>query len=310
MLFDIHRLRWAPELLDLLAIPEAMLPDVRPSSHVYGHTTEGALGAAVPIAGCAGDQQAALFGQACFDRGMTKNTYGTGCFLLMNTGPEPVASEHGLLTTIAWGIDDRVEYALEGSVFIAGAAVQWLRDELGLVEDAADTEALAASVTDSAGVHFVPAFAGLGAPWWDPDARGVLIGLTRGTTKAHIVRATLEALALQSYDVLHAMEEDAHATIPQLRVDGGASVNDLLMQIQADILGAPVVRPAIVETTALGAAYLAGLATGFWSGRDELAAQWSEDRRFAPSINDATRRTRLADWHRAVERSRGWATDA
>jgi glycerol kinase len=264
------------------------------------------LGTAVPVAGAAGDQQAALFGQTCFAAGQAKNTYGTGSFMLLHTGTEAVPSRNRLLTTIAWRFGDTVEYALEGSVFVTGAAVQWLRDGLGIIDRAADVEPLAASVPDSGGVLFVPALAGLGAPHWDAGARGTLIGLTRGTTKAHVARATLEAIAFQTRDVLDAMTADCGVPLAELRVDGGAAANDLLMQIQADLLGVPVVRPKITETTALGAAYLAGLAVGLWQDRDEVAAQWQEDRRFEPTLTEADRETRHERWREAVERAKGW----
>ncbi|MBM3476024.1 MAG: glycerol kinase GlpK [Armatimonadetes bacterium] len=307
MLYNIHTLEWDAAILSQLRIPPSMLPEVRLSSEVYGATEPGLLGAAIPIAASIGDQQGALFGQACFARGMAKNTYGTGCFLLMNTGGEPVASRNGLLTTIAWGLPNGTCYALEGSVFVAGAAVQWLRDGLGLISTAAESETLAASVPDTGGVYLVPAFVGLGAPHWDASARGAIVGLTRGTSRAHIVRAALEAMAYQTADVLQAMEEDLGARLPELRVDGGAAANDFLLQFQADILGAPVVRPKVTETTALGAAYLAGLAVGVWSGTEELAGHWAEDRRFTPDMPAADRGHRTAGWRRAVERSRNWA---
>ncbi|MFS8524404.1 MAG: glycerol kinase GlpK, partial [Limnochordales bacterium] len=308
MLFNIHTLEWDEELLELLGrIPRALLPQVLPSSHIYGETEPDLFGAAIPIGGIAGDQQAALFGQACFEPGMAKNTYGTGSFLLMNTGEKPVASRHGLLTTIAWGVDGSVKYALEGSVFVTGAAVQWLRDGLGIIGTAAETQDLARSVPDTGGVYLVPAFAGLGAPHWDPYARGVLVGITRGTTKAHVARAALEAIAYQSADVVRAMEQEAGVPLRALRVDGGAAVNDFLMQFQADVLDVPVERPAVTETTALGAAYLAGWAAGVWRDRDEIVSQWHLDRRFEPDM-DAAQRDRLLDgWRRAVERSLGWA---
>ena len=306
MLFDIHELAWSEELLADLAIPRAMLPEVRGNAEVLFETAAEVLGAAVPVAGVAGDQQAALFGQACFAPGQAKNTYGTGSFLLMHTGTEPKASRHRLLTTVAWRIDGRTEYALEGAIFVTGAAVQWLRDGLGIIADAAEVEALAASVPDSGGVCFVPALAGLGSPYWDPDARGTIVGLSRGSTAAHLARATLEAIAFQTRDVLDAMERDAGIALRELRVDGGAARNDLLLQIQADVLGVPVVRPRSVETTALGAAYLAGLATGVWRDRAELASQWQAERRFEPAISQGERDGRYETWVRAVERARGW----
>jgi len=308
LVYDIHARRWDAELLDLLGIPGAMLPEVRDSSGSFGHTAADLFEAAeLPIAGVAGDQQAALFGQACFDPGATKNTYGTGSFLLMNTGTTPRRSENGLLTTIAWGVEGRVEYALEGSSFVSGAAVQWLRDELGLVESASDTQAAAESVPDTGGVYVVPAFTGLGAPYWDPAARGAIVGLTRGTRREHIVRATLEAIAYQSRDVMACFEADTGLRARELQVDGGATANDFLMQFQADILGIPVRRPRVLETTALGAAYLAGIAVGFWKDRSEIADSWQEERRFEPRLDEATRERLYADWKRAVGRARGWA---
>ncbi|OUN01648.1 MAG: glycerol kinase [Firmicutes bacterium ZCTH02-B6] len=308
MLLNIHTLAWDDELLALFGrIPAGMLPQVLPSSHVYGETDPAILGAPIPIAGIAGDQQAALFGQTCFDAGMAKNTYGTGSFLLMNTGGKPVMSKHGLLTTVAWGVGGKVSYALEGSVFVTGAAVQWLRDGLGIIANAAETQALASSVADTGGVYLVPAFAGLGAPYWDPYARGILVGITRGTTRAHVVRAALEAIAYQTVDVMRAMEQDAGVPLRALRVDGGAAVNNFLMQFQADALNVPVERPAVTETTALGAAYLAGLAAGVWEGLDEIRSQWHLDERFEPTMDAARRETLLAGWRRAVERCRGWA---
>ncbi|HEY7037052.1 MAG TPA: glycerol kinase GlpK [Thermomicrobiales bacterium] len=309
MLFDIREVAWSPPLLADLAIPPAMLPRPVGNAELLGEIAPSIFGAAVPIAGSAGDQQAALFGQACFAAGQAKNTYGTGSFLLLHTGTEAVPSQNRLLTTIAWRIDDAVEYALEGSIFVTGAAVQWLRDGLGIVDRSADVEPLAASVADSGGVLFVPALVGLGAPHWDAAARGTLLGLTRGTTKAHIARAALEAIAFQTRDVLDAMTADRGAPLSELRVDGGAAANDLLMQIQADLLGVPVVRPTITETTALGAAYLAGLAVGLWRDRDELAAHWQVDRRFEPSIPDDERERRQRRWREAVERSKGWVRE-
>src|SRR5678815_1122736 len=287
MLFDIAKGQWDDELLEIFGVPHSMLPEVRSSSEVYGETS--LLGKPVPIAGIAGDQQAALFGQACLKPGMVKNTYGTGCFMLMNTGTKRIASKHNLLTTIAWRIGDRTEYALEGSIFIAGAVVQWLRDGLEFFRSAPEIEALAAVVEDTGGVYLVPAFAGLGAPHWDPHARGTIVGLTRGTTKAHVARAALEGIALQVMDVLKAMEADAGIRLKELRVDGGASANDLLMQLQADLLNVPVVRPKILETTALGAAYLAGLAVGYWKNEAEIAKQWQTDRRFKSGMKAAAR---------------------
>ena len=308
LLFDIHRLAWDPELCDLTGVPLAVLPEVRSTSEVVGSTEPGLLGASVPIAAMAGDQQAALFGQACLVPGEAKTTYGTGAFLLRQTGAAPVASANGLLTTVAWRIGDGpAAYALEGSVFVAGAAVQWLRDGLRAVERSADVEALAASVADSGGIYLVPAFTGLGAPYWDPDARGALLGLTRGTGLGHIARATIEAIAYQVTDLLDAMTADAGTRLEVLRVDGGAAGNDALLQTQADLLGLPVERPVVTETTALGAALLAGLAVGLWSSPAEAAATWTLDRRFEPRLGPDERARRLRGWHRAVERVRGWA---
>jgi glycerol kinase len=307
LLFNIHTGDWDDELLGILDVPRSLLPDVRSSSEVYGETGGGLFDAAIPIAGIAGDQQAALFGQLCTKPGMVKNTYGTGCFMLMNTGTEAVPSQNNLLTTVAWKREGRTEYALEGSIFIAGAVVQWLRDGLGLIRSAPEVEALAARVPDNGGVYLVPAFAGLGAPHWDPYARGAILGLTRGATAAHLARAALEGIAYQVADVLEAMEADAGIRLAELRVDGGASGNDLLLQFQADLLGVPVVRPKVLETTALGAAYLAGLAVGYWNGLDDIAEQWVEDRRFAPSMpEDEVRRLRDG-WFKALERAKGWA---
>ena len=308
MLFNIKDLAWDPVILEALDIPAAMLPQVKPSSCVYAETDPRILGAAIPIAGDAGDQQAALFGQTCFAPGMAKNTYGTGCFMLMNTGSRRVVSSHGLLTTLAWGVDGRVEYALEGSIFVAGAAVQWLRDELKLIDSAAQSEELAASVPDTGGVYLVPAFVGLGAPYWDMYARGTIVGLTRGAGRNHIVRAALEAIAYQTRDVLTAMQEDSGITLQALKVDGGAVVNDFLMQFQADLLGVPVHRPRITETTALGAAYLAGLATGVWKDRSEIAAKWDVDRTFLPVMEPGLRESKYQGWKRAVERALAWET--
>jgi len=301
LLYNIHELRWDGELLDLLDVPAPMLPEVRSSSEVYGYTDPHYfMGASVPIAGDAGDQHAALFGQACYGKGMAKNTYGTGCFLLMNTGDKAVASQNGLLTTIAWGLGGKIEYALEGSVFVAGSAIQWLRDGLRMFKRAGDSEAYAARVASTEGVYVVPAFVGLGTPYWSSDTRGAVFGLTRGTSKEHFVRATLESLAYQTRDVVAAMEEDAGLRLQQLRVDGGAVANNLLMQFQSDMLGTPVVRPVVAETTALGAAYLAGLAVGYWSSRDEIAAQWRVDRRFEPAMPEAEREALYGGWKRAV----------
>lgn len=308
-LFNIHTLDWDSDLLEIFGIPRAMLPEVRDSSGVLARTgAEMFGGAEVPIAGVAGDQHAALFGQACFERGMVKNTYGTGCFLLMTTGATPVTSSSGLLTTIAWSLDGQVEYALEGSIFIAGAAVQWLRDELHLIDAAEDSEYFASKVEDSGGVYVVPAFAGLGAPYWDMYARGAILGLTRGTRKEHITRATLDALAYQTRDVIQAMEADAGIRLQTLRVDGGAVANDLMMQFQADLLGVDVERPAVTETTALGATYLAGLAVGFWT-RDELSEKTPPDRVFRPSMDTDSRERLYRGWKKAVRRSMGWARD-
>ena len=304
MLFDIGKGAWDDELLKIFGVPRSMLPDVRSSSEVYGETT--LLGAPIPIAGIAGDQQAALFGQACTKPGMAKNTYGTGCFMLMNTGTKRIASKNNLLTTVAWRIGDRTEYALEGSIFIAGAVVQWLRDGLDFFRSAPEIEALARTVSDTGGVYLVPAFAGLGAPHWDQYARGTMVGLTRGTTKAHIARAALEAIALQTMDVLQAMQADSGIKLKQLRVDGGASANDLLMQLQADLLGVPVVRPKVAETTALGAAYLAGLAVGFWKSEADIARQWQVDKEFAPAMKAPERRRIAIGWERALERAKAW----
>jgi glycerol kinase len=306
MLYDIRKEAWDDELLRIFGVPRSMLPEVRSSSEVYGHTS--LLGAPIPIAGIAGDQQAALFGQVCTRPGMAKNTYGTGCFMLMNTGTKPITSKNNLVTTIAWRLGDRTEYALEGSIFIAGAAVQWLRDGLQLIRSAPEVEQLAASVRDSGGVYVVPAFAGLGAPHWDQYARGTIVGLTRGSTRAHIARAALEGIALQVMDVLRAMEADAGLKLKELRVDGGASANDLLMQLQADLLNVPVVRPKVAETTALGAAYLAGLAVGFWKSQTDIARQWQVDKRFTPAMKSAERSRIATGWERALDRAREWET--
>jgi glycerol kinase len=304
MLFDITKGDWDDELLKLFDVPRSMLPEVRSSSEVYGVTT--LLGSPIPIAGIAGDQQAALFGQACTKPGMAKNTYGTGCFMLMNTGTKRIASKNNLLTTVAWRIGGRTEYALEGSIFIAGAVVQWLRDGLEFFRSAAEVEELAARVSDTGGVYLVPAFAGLGAPHWDQYARGTIVGLTRGTTKAHIARAALEGIVLQVMDVLKAMEADAGIKLRELRVDGGASANDLLMQLQADLLNVPVVRPKVAETTALGAAYLAGLAVGYWKSQADIARQWQADKRFTPAMKPAARNRIAKGWVRALSRAKAW----
>ncbi len=314
LLFNLHTLAWDDELLALFNIPRSLLPKVVPSSGVVAHTEPGLLGRAIPIASMIGDQQAATFGQACFEPGMAKNTYGTGCFMLLNTGHEPVASHNKLLTTIGWQRPEdatqslATTYCLEASVFMGGATIQWLRDGLNIISSAPEVEALAASVQDVADTYLVPAFTGLGAPIWDGNARGTLVGMTRGTTKAHIARAALEAIALQVADVFEAMAKDSGIALAELRVDGGASKNNLLMQIQADLLGVPVVRPKITETTALGAAYLAGLAIGLWSSTQDIASQWSIDRRFEPSMALADRQAKLARWHQALERAKGWAT--
>ena len=303
MLFNINTLEWDDELLRLFDIPRRMLPDVKPSSCIFGETAPELFGASIPVAGVAGDQQAALFGQCCFEDGSVKNTYGTGGFMLMNTGSRPVMSENGLLTTIAWGIgDSSVSYALEGSVFVCGAAVQWLRDGLGLISKASETESIARSVENSGGVWFIPAFVGLGAPYWDPYARGALLGLTRGTTRAHIVRAVLESMAYQTADVLELMEREAKVSMTSLKVDGGASANDLLLEIQADLLGTPIIRPGCIETTALGAANLAGLSTGAFSSLSEISASWQCERRFEPRISAEERLSRLDGWRKAVGR--------
>jgi glycerol kinase len=306
MLFNIHSLQWDDELLRMLNVPRSLLPEVRDSSEIYG-TVSTTLGLeSIPIAGIAGDQQAALFGQMCVSPGMSKNTYGTGCFLLQNTGTSPAVSKHQLVSTVAWRIGGRTEYALEGSIFIGGAVVQWVRDGLKLVTSAPEIETLAASVADNGGVFLVPAFTGLGAPHWDPYARGTIVGLTRGTTGGHIARAALESIAYQVADILEAIHGDSGITLSELRVDGGAAANDLLMQFQADLLGVPVLRPAVTETTALGAAYLAGLAVGFWSSVDEIARQWRTERRFDPAMAPGDARALRARWHDALARSRGW----
>jgi glycerol kinase len=303
MLFNLKG-DWDDQLLKLLGVPRAVLPEVRSSSEVYGHAT--VLGGSIPIAGIAGDQQAALFGQACTQPGMVKNTYGTGCFMLMNTGTKPIVSKNNLLTTVAWRIGNRMEYALEGSIFIAGAVVQWLRDGLGIIKSSSEVEALAAQVTDPDGVYLVPAFAGLGAPHWDQYARGLVAGVTRGTTAAHLARAALEGIAFQVADVLRAMQADAKIKLKELRVDGGASANNLLMQFQSSLLGVPVVRPKVTETTALGAAYLAGLAVGYWKDQKQIAAQWQVDRRFTPSMKAVDRKRLETGWRKALERARRW----
>jgi glycerol kinase len=304
LMYDIRRQKWDDEILKKLRVPAALLPAVKSSSEVYAETDPDLFGAPIPIAGDAGDQQAALFGQACFRPGMMKNTYGTGCFLLMNTGEKANASKTGLLTTIAWRANGGTEYALEGSVFIAGAAVQWLRDGLNIIGNAAETEALATSVNDNHGVYFVPAFVGLGAPYWDADARGAIVGLTRGATRAHIARAAIEAMAYQTRDVVECMQTDSGIRAKELRVDGGATRNDFLCQFQADVLGIPVVRPVITETTALGAAYLAGLAVNFWKSEKEISAQWREEKRFEPRMRKGERERLYEGWKEAVARAR------
>ena len=310
MMYNIRELHWDEELLKMLDVPQGMLPEVHNSSEVYGNTDTGVfLGFEIPIAGVAGDQQAALFGQACYEPGDAKNTYGTGCFMLMNTGSKIYTSKHGLLTTIAWGIDGKVEYALEGSIFIAGAAIQWLRDGLKIIDVAPDSEYFAKKVEDADGVYFVPAFVGLGAPYWDMRARGGIFGLTRGTTKSHIIRAALDSLAYQTKDVLGSMEADSGISLKSLKVDGGAVTNNLLMQFQADILGTRVDRPEIIETTALGAAYLAGLAVGFWTSKEELASRWLLNRRFEPEMEEEKRAKLYKGWLKAVERTKDWEED-
>ncbi len=306
LLYNIRTNEWDDELLDILGVPRSLLPDVRSSSEEYAKTSERTFMPNVPIAGIAGDQQAALFGQVCTKPGMVKNTYGTGCFLLMQTGEQAVESKHHLLTTVAWRIGDRTEYALEGSVFIAGAVVQWLRDGLGIIQSSSDVESLARSVPDNGGVYFVPAFTGLGAPHWDPYARGAIVGLTRGATGGHLARAALESIAFQTADLIRAMEADAGIRLAELRVDGGATANNLLMQFQSDLLGVPAVRPRIAETTALGAAYLAGLATGFWANQEEIAAQWQVDQRFEPAMDRDLAENMLRQWRRALERAGSW----
>jgi glycerol kinase len=305
MLYDIHRGAWDDELLRVFRVPRAVLPEVRPSSQIYGASVKSVLGAEVPIAGIAGDQQAALFGQACHEAGMAKNTYGTGCFLLLNTGEQAIASRSGLITTCAAQAGAK-QFALEGSVFIGGAVVQWLRDGLKLIRKSADVEKLAQTVAGSGGVYFVPAFTGLGAPHWDAFARGTVVGLTRGSNAGHIARAALESIAFQSAELLRAMEQDSGRLSTELRVDGGAAANDLLMQFQADLLGVPVVRPTTLETTALGAAYLAGIAAGVWTGPGEIAKQWKAARRFEPRMRREEAARRMGEWQRALERAKGW----
>jgi glycerol kinase len=306
LLFNIHSMKWDDELLALLDIPKNLLPQVVPSSGVVGTTNAALFGGAIPIAGIAGDQQAATYGQACHQPGMAKNTYGTGCFMLMNTGRQAITSHNNMLTTVGWTIGQQTDYMLEGSVFNAGAAVQWLRDGLGIIQSSGEVEALAASVPDTGGVFFVPAFAGLGAPYWDAYARGTMVGISRGTTKAHIARATLASIAYQTADVLEAMQKDAAIQLTELRVDGGAACNDLLMQFQADVLGVPVVRPVVTETTALGAAYLAGLACGFWGSLDELRGKAVIEREFEPNLDETAKEKLYAGWKKAVSRTRDW----
>lgn len=310
MLFNINTLEWDEEILAELNIPKSMLPKVQPSSCIFGYTEPSLLGGEIPIAGAAGDQQAALFGQTCFEPGEAKNTYGTGCFLLMNTGEKPVFSKNGLVTTIAWGLDGKINYALEGSIFVAGAAIQWLRDEMRLIENAQDSERIATMVEDTNGCYVVPAFTGLGAPHWDQYARGTIVGITRGVNKNHIVRATLESLAFQVNDVLTAMKADSGITLSTLKVDGGASANNFLMQTQADVIDAPVSRPKCVETTAMGAAYLAGLAVGYWKDKSDVLQNWSVERTFTPTISKEKRETMVNGWNKAVRYSYGWSKDA
>ena len=306
LMYNIRDLKWDEKLLEYLTVPASMLPQVRPSSEVYGTTDPAVFGAAVPLSGAAGDQQAALFGQTCFEPGMAKNTYGTGCFMLMNTGDKVYTSNNGLLTTIAWGLDGKVEYALEGSIFVAGSAVQWLRDGIRLIEAAPDSEWVAKKVKDADGVYVVPAFVGLGAPYWDMKARGAILGLTRGTSKSHVVRATLDSMAYQTKDVLSAMEADSNIKLQALKVDGGAVANNILMQFQADILGVPVDRPKVTETTALGAAYLAGLAVGVWTNKTDLTKKWQLDNRFEPKMDAGESAALYKGWQKAVKRSMDW----
>lgn len=306
LLYNIHELKWDDEILEILDIPKSILPEVKPSSYVYGNTEDSLFGSEIPIAGIAGDQQAALFGQCCHEPGTAKNTYGTGCFLLMNTGEKAVESKNGLLTTIAWGIDGKVEYALEGSIFIAGAAIQWLRDELRMIKNAAESERYATAVEDTNGVYMVPAFVGLGAPYWDQYARGTIVGLTRGAKKEHFIRATLESLAYQTSDVLKAMQEDSGIELQALKVDGGACANNFLMQFQSDILGVQVDRPEVIETTALGAAYLAGLAVGYWKNKEDVCKNWAISRNFESQMSEEKRAELLKGWHKAVKRATAW----
>ncbi len=309
MLFNINTLKWDDEILEELQIPKCMLPKPMPSSHVYGVSDSQFFGGEIPISGAAGDQQAALFGQTCFQPGEAKNTYGTGCFMLMNTGEKPVFSQNGLVTTIAWGMDGKVNYALEGSIFVAGAAIQWLRDEMRLIDSASDSEYMAKKVKDTNGCYVVPAFTGLGAPHWDQYARGSIVGITRGVNKYHIIRATLDSLCYQTNDVLQAMRADSGIELTSLKVDGGASANDYLVQTQADIINAPVKRPRCVETTAMGAAYLAGLAVGYWSGKEEVVKNWKVDQTFVPKISDEVREKMVSGWNKAVKCSYGWAKE-
>lgn len=309
MMFDIHKLDWDEKIMDYFKIPKNMLPKVKPSSGIFGYTEVGMFGESIPIAGAAGDQQSALFGQTCFNKGEAKNTYGTGCFLLMNTGEKPVFSKNGLVTTIAWGLDGKVNYALEGSVFVAGAAIQWLRDELKIIDSSEDSEYMAKKVEDTNGCYVVPAFTGLGAPYWDQYARGTIVGLTRGVNKYHIIRATLESIAYQVCDVVKAMEADSGISLSSLKVDGGASANDFLMQTQADIVQVPVKRPSCVETTAMGAAYLAGLAVGYWKNREEIIKNWEVEQSFEPVLEKEERDKKMKGWERAVTCSYGWAKE-
>ncbi len=306
MLFNIHTLEWDNELLDMLKIPKSILPEVRPSSEIYGYTSPEFFGLKIPVSGMAGDQQAALFGQMCLSEGMVKNTYGTGCFVVMNTGSKPIASRNKLLSTIAWQIGREVTYAIEGSIFMGGAVVQWLRDQLRLISKSSEIEELAAQVENNGGVYFVQGFVGLGAPHWDQYATGAIIGLSRGTNKSHIARAVLEGIAFRTMEVIHTMEEDAGITMTELRVDGGASVNNLMMQIQSDTISKRVVRPKVTETTALGAAYLAGLSAGFWNNTDELQKQWQIEKSFQPNVSDEEMKKRIGNWKKAVERSKNW----
>lgn len=307
LMYNIKELKWDEKMLEILTVPTSMLPEVKDSSCVYGSVDKSWLGVEIPIGGAAGDQQAALFGQACFKPGMVKNTYGTGCFMLMQTGEKLIPSKHGLVTTIAWGFDGKVEYALEGSIFVGGAVIQWLRDELKILDTAADSEYYATKVKDANGVYIVPAFAGLGAPYWDMYARGTIVGLTRGANKSHIIRAALESIAYQSKDLISAMENDSNIKLETLRVDGGAVANNFLMQFQSDILGVPVERPEVIETTALGAAYLAGLAVGFWSSKEEVTKGWNLDHKFEAKMEDKEREELYTGWQKAVQRSEDWA---